>query len=114
MVKGLPLSSLPDGCILNLMTQLPPLARMHFAATCVRYQQIYKFGRLHSLVLSNSSESPPLGHLLSCADGCFPTLASAIHNSRCLRSLTSQLSACPNEAPKGAPSCLEQTPYIVP
>lgn len=82
-MDGLPLSSLPDVCILNVMTQLPPLARMHLAATCVRHRQIYKFGRLHSLVLGSSSVATPTPHLLSCADGCFPTLAAAVSHSRC-------------------------------
>ncbi len=71
-----------DGCILTVMQQLPPLARMHLAATCARYQHIYKVGRLHSLVLGSASPKPS-PHLLVCADGCFPTLAAAVRHSRC-------------------------------
>lgn len=77
---SLMLSSLPPGCILNIMSQLPPLSRMQLASSCSSFQQIYKHGRLYSCVEGSCGEAVP-SHLQS-LDGCFSTLSAAVKNSR--------------------------------
>lgn len=74
------LPSLPPGCVLNILSRMPPLARIQLASTCKSYNQIYKHGRLHSCVQGTAEEAVP-SHLRS-SDGCFSTLAAAVKNSR--------------------------------
>lgn len=80
-LEGSPtLLSLPPGCIYNIMTQLPPLARMQLGNTCKSYQLVLRHGRFHSHVQGATGPAVP-AHLQN-TDGCFGTLSAAVRHSR--------------------------------